>query len=233
LTVGVCGPRSRLFKTYNSSLENCILSGHKHECSLCSHVPLHRSDQKNLKFEQTMAERPAGAAGRPEAHKRTELEWGGQNQAEHIADDRSLTTGCNPPFPQNQLDGPRIEDVQGKDEFTGPIETFSLAQARAVILRRDIRALDSMISKSSHEKHLAAEIFMAAEIEQDDEVRLQSHARDLMTVAKAHVERRWNYIKLFGLLIFFALYCTALLLQRGDSRAYDIQSRSGHFQRIS
>ena len=96
---------------------------------------------------------------------------------------------------------------------------------RAVTLRRDIRALDSMLLKISDDKHLASEIFMAAEIEQEGDFKLLQHARDLLELTKARMKLRWNYMKLFSLLFSFGLYCTAILLQRGDSAAYEIESR--------
>ena len=99
------------------------------------------------------------------------------------------------------------------------------SEDRAVTLRRDIRALDSMLMKISDDKHLASEIFMAAEIEQEGDFKLLQQARDLLELTKARMKLRWNYLKLFSLLFSFGLYCTAILLQRGNSAAYEIESR--------
>lgn len=132
-------------------------------------------------------------------------------------DDLSPSSECNP-TQERQIsgNGDVIAEVMKKGLF---------AQDRMAILRRDIRALDSMIAKMSVERNLAAEIFMASEIEQDEEIKLHSHARELITLAKAQIKRRRNYITLFGLLFFFGLYCTAILLQREGSAAYDVESR--------
>ena len=148
-----------------------------------------------------------------------------RKEGDEVVANVSLSTECDPADSRQTPAQNRNVEIKAVGSIMGAFKRSLCAQDRVALLRRDIRALDSMISKNSHEKNLAAEIFMAAEIEGDDEIKLQSHARALMGMAKAHIERRHNYMNLFGILIFFALYCVAIMLQRADSAAYDVESR--------
>lgn len=139
-----------------------------------------------------------------------------------VSNKSHLNQECDPTHTETKKH--RNSDIKAVGSL-GPFKRSLHAQDRAALLRQDIRGLDSMITKMSHEKNLAAEIFMAAEIESDDEIKLQSHARALMGMAKAHIERRKKYLNLFGILIFFTLYCVAIMLQRDGSAAYDVESR--------
>ena len=94
-------------------------------------------------------------------------------------------------------------------------------------ITRNINAINAILASAPQDKNIAAEVLLALEVEGDKNLKFHSQARELLALARAGITRRWNYMKLFGLLVFFALYCTALLLQNQNSASYDIESRSG------
>ena len=106
------------------------------------------------------------------------------------------------------------------------IEKFLFERSEAA--RRDIYVFDSIIASHQHEADLSSEILLAIEKDRNKHHKLQSDTREFLLLVKARIKRRWNYIKLFGILVSFSLYCSALLLQHSNSSAYDVESRSGY-----
>jgi hypothetical protein len=51
------------------------------------------------------------------------------------------------------------------------------------------------------------------------------NARELLQLVKQRIENRYGYIKLFSLLIFFALYLKAISVQQNVHEAFEIESR--------
>jgi hypothetical protein len=101
----------------------------------------------------------------------------------------------------------------------------SSAKDRVLALWRDIRAIEALRSKIPHSSTLASEILLSSQIEQMGINVLESHATELLVLARKHVERKQNYCKLLSLLLFFSLYACALILQRQYLSAYDVESR--------
>jgi hypothetical protein len=121
----------------------------------------------------------------------------------------------------------KISDKKTKleaEEFAAR-DRESSAKDRVLSLWRDIRAIEALRSKIPHENTLASEILLSSEIEQIGINVLESHATELLTLARKHVERKRNYCRLISLLLFFSLYVCALILQRQNLPAYDVESR--------
>ena len=51
------------------------------------------------------------------------------------------------------------------------------------------------------------------------------NARALLQLVKIRIENRYGYIKLFSLLIFFAMYLTSISVQQNVRDAFAIESR--------
>ena len=94
---------------------------------------------------------------------------------------------------------------------------------RLMSTERDIQAIESLLSQIPQEKSLAAQVLTAAEIDNDIALKFQSHAAEILELARSKLQKRANYINLATTLTFFLLYSYTMMLQSTSS--FEIESR--------
>jgi alkylhydroperoxidase/carboxymuconolactone decarboxylase family protein YurZ len=93
------------------------------------------------------------------------------------------------------------------------------------ILRRDIIAIETLRSQVPQADCVASDVLLASEISKDKRNELDKHARELVTLSMAFVEKKKNYMRLIRRLLFLGVYSLMLILQKNGTVVYDIESR--------
>ena len=101
-------------------------------------------------------------------------------------------------------------------------------------LRRDVKALEALESRLPNVETLAAQVLLDTQLQDQDKSVLETHAQELLILARMRIQKKQNYVNLFFLLISCLFYCMAISSQR-DLTAYDIESRyaSAHVRSLA
>lgn len=79
--------------------------------------------------------------------------------------------------------------------------------------RTEISALSILKEQIPWSENLGSEILLAAQRDKFKGRRFDLQANELLAKAKAQIEKRRSYLKLFGLVTFFCAYCYVCVLQ--------------------
>lgn len=79
--------------------------------------------------------------------------------------------------------------------------------------RTEISALSILKEQIPWSENLGSEILLAAQRDKFKVGRFDLQANELLAKAKAQIEKRRSYLKLFGLVTFFCAYCYVCVLQ--------------------
>ena len=111
---------------------------------------------------------------------------------------------------------------QGGAEPTSPGGTNSLDDS-ADVLKAQIIEIEKI--RSSKAFHIAKDI-TSPDLNEDERLLFKSNVlKGLIALLKSRIDIKYSYLRLLGMLLFFSLYSTTVIIQRNIFDSFGVQSR--------